>query len=251
MPLATKTAATSKVTVIRSAERHFGDHGWLQTYWHFSFSDYYDPDNLTFGPLRVFNDDVVQPGGGFPMHPHRDMEIITYVTRGQLEHRDHLGNRGTVHPGEVQVMSAGKGIVHAEYNPSPDQPVRLMQLWVLPRHKGLSPRWAQKQFSKEQRAGKLLPVVTSTDEDGADTLKIDQDATIYVSSLKAGQQVTHRAGAPGRKAYLFVIEGAVTLDGVTTLDTGDQARVEQTAAELTVKADRDAHLILLDLPAEP
>jgi quercetin 2,3-dioxygenase len=251
MPAATKSASTSSVKVIRSADRHFGDHGWLQTYWHFSFSDYYDPDNLGFGPLRVFNDDVVQPGGGFPMHPHRDMEIITYVTRGQLEHRDHLGNRGVVHPGEVQVMSAGKGIVHAEYNPSADEPVRLMQLWVLPRHKGLQPRWAQKQFSREQRAGKLLPVVTSVDDADPDTLKIDQDVTIYVSSLKADEQVTHRSGAPGRKAYLFVIEGAVTLDGDTTLDSGDQARIEQTGPGLTVKADRDADLILLDLPAQP
>jgi redox-sensitive bicupin YhaK (pirin superfamily) len=250
MTTATNAAGTSNVKVIRSAERHFGDHGWLQTYWHFSFSDYHDPDNLNFGALRVFNDDVVQPGGGFPMHPHRDMEIITYVTSGRLEHRDHLGNRGIVHPGEVQVMSAGKGIVHAEYNPSDTEPVRLMQLWVLPRHKGLPPRWGQKQYSKEQRAGRLLPVVTSTDEDVDDTLRIDQDATIYVSSLKSGQQVEY-AGRAGRKAYLFVIEGAVTLDGETALNKGDQARVDLDDATLTLTADQDAELILLGLPGHP
>ena len=237
------------VTVIPSAERHFGDHGWLQSYWHFSFSDYHDPDNLNFGPLRVFNDDVVQPGGGFPMHPHRDMEIITYVVDGQLEHRDHLGNRGVVHPGEVQVMSAGKGILHAEYNASREKPVRLMQLWVLPRRRGGPPRWAQKQFTPEQRAGRLLPVVSASDDETAppETLKIDQDVTIYVSRLEAGQRVEHRSPAPGRKAYLFVIDGAVTLDDVTKLAKGDQARVEFADPRLSLKADEDAEVILLDM----
>src|SRR5208283_6174770 len=116
------------IKIIKSADRHFEDHGWLQTYWHFSFSEYYDPENMNFSVLRVFNDDVIQPGGGFPMHPHRDMEIVTYVVSGQLEHQDQLGNRGIVHPGEVQVMSAGKGIVHSEYNASDKNPVHLMQL---------------------------------------------------------------------------------------------------------------------------
>ena len=251
--MATASAGvTDRVRVIRAADRHFGDHGWLQTYWHFSFSDYHDPDNMSFGPLRVFNDDVVQPGGGFGMHPHRDMEIITYVTDGQLEHRDHLGNRGMVNAGEVQVMSAGKGILHAEYNPSPDKPVRLMQLWVLPRHKGLPPRWEQKQFSNAQRSGRLLPVVTAAGAAGAaGTLTIDQDVTIYVSSLKAGDEVTHCSREAGRLAYLFVIDGEVTLDGETKLDRGDQARVVLDDPRVTVRADRDAELILLDLPAEP
>src|SRR3954466_3094761 len=161
MATATTTGTGKKVKVIRSGERHFGDHGWLQTYWHFSFSDYYDPDNLGFGPLRVFNDDVVQPGGGFPMHPHRDMEIITYVTDGQLEHRDHLGNRGVIHPGEVQVMSAGKGIMHSEFNHSKEKAVHLLQLWVMPRTRGSKPRWEQKPFTPAERQGKLLAVVSS------------------------------------------------------------------------------------------
>ena len=245
----TTTTAPNPVNVIPSADRHFRDHGWLQARWHFSFGDYHDPDNLNFGPLRVFNDDVVQPGGGFPMHPHRDMEIITYVVDGQLEHRDHLGNRGVVHPGEVQVMSAGKGILHAEYNASREHPVRLMQLWVLPRRRGGAPRWAQKQFTPAQRAGRLLPVVSASDEDTAppETLKIDQDVTIYVSSLEAGQRVEHRSPAPGRKAYLFVIDGAVTLDDATKLAKGDQGRVELAVPRLTLKADEDAELILLDL----
>ena len=149
MATTTKPAAaatTANVQVIRSGERYHADHGWLDTRWHFSFADYQDPDNVHFGPLRVFND-VVRGGGGFDMHPHRDMEIITYVISGRLEHKDHLGNRGLVHPGEVQVMSAGRGIVHAEFNASQTEPVRLLQLWVLPRHTGLKPRWEQRQFT--------------------------------------------------------------------------------------------------------
>ena len=249
--------ATANVQVIRSDERYHADHGWLDTRWHFSFADYHDPENVHFGPLRVFNDDVVKGGGGFDMHPHRDMEIITYVISGQLEHRDHLGNRGVVHPGEVQVMSAGKGIVHAEFNASQTEPVRLLQLWVLPRHTGLKPRWEQKQFTPAERAGKLLAVVTPANADGTaaaggETLRIDQDATIYVSSVKAGQAVKHRTAAPGRKAYVFVIEGTVTLDGETKLDAGDQARVDLGGEQsLTLRAGEDSELILLDLPAEP
>src|SRR5437764_12839089 len=121
------------ISTIKSDQRYHADHGWLATNWHFSFGDYYDPENMNFGALRVFNDDVVQPGRGFDMHPHRDMEIITYVLSGQLEHKDSAGHRGVVHPGEVQVMSAGKGILHSEYNPSDEQAVRLLQLWVMPR----------------------------------------------------------------------------------------------------------------------
>ena len=249
------TSTQTRIQVIPSEQRHHADHGWLDTRWHFSFADYHDPANMNFGPLRVFNDDVVRGGGGFDMHPHRDMEIITYVISGRLEHRDHLGNRGVVHPGEVQVMSAGRGIMHAEFNASQTEPVRLLQLWVLPRRRGNKPRWEQRQFSEAQRAGRLLPVVSATDAqdgDAAGTLKIDQDATIYVSSLKAGQSVDHRAAAPGRKAYLFVIEGAVTLDEDTALAEGDQARVELgEETTLSLRADKDAELILLDLPAEP
>ena len=230
------------ITVIPSAQRHFSDAGWLQTYWHFSFSDYHDPKNMNWGDLRVFNDDVIQGGGGFGMHPHRDMEIVTYVVGGKLEHQDHLGNRGIVHPGEVQVMSAGKGIMHAEYNASDSEPAKLMQLWILPRHKGNQPRWEQKQFTPEQRQGKLLPVVSSGNVDG--TLAIDQDATIYVSGLKTGQQVEH--SNQGTHAYLFVIDGALTVNG-QKLAKGDQARIAS-ESKLTIQADKDSELILLDLP---
>jgi redox-sensitive bicupin YhaK (pirin superfamily) len=230
------------ITVIPSAQRHHADHGWLSTHWHFSFSDYYDPKNLNWGDLRVFNDDVVRGGGGFGLHPHRDMEIVTYVVDGKLEHQDHLGNRGVVEPGEVQVMSAGRGIMHAEYNASDTTPVHFMQLWILPRSKGNEPRWEQRKFSPEQRAGTLLPVVSSGNVPG--TLAIDQDAVIYVSALKTGEQVAHEN--KGTHAYLFVIDGAVSING-KPLAKGDQARVagERT---LEITAEKDAELILLDLP---
>lgn len=230
--------------VIRSNERHYEDFGWLQTHWHFSFDTYRDPKNLHWGALRVFNDDVIQPGQGFPMHGHSDMEIITCVLDGALEHRDSMGNQGVIHPGEVQVMSAGAGITHSEFNHSKEAPVHLLQLWVLPRTKKLPPRWEQKRFTSMERAGKLLPVVSSGELTG--TLAIDQNAAIYLSSLKAGEEVTHRS-RPKRKAYLFVIAGSVTLNG-ETLAAGDQARVVD-EAELRVRATADAELILLDLPA--
>ena len=229
------------MTVIPSSERHHSDAGWLSSYWHFSFGDYYEPGNMHWGELRVFNDDIIHGGGGFGMHPHRDMEIITYVIEGQLEHQDHLGNRGIIHPGQVQVMSAGTGIVHAEYNASADKDVHLMQLWVIPRNKNNTPRWEQKQFTPEQRQAKLLPVVSSGDEPG--TLAIDQDATIYISALKAGQKITHQNRQ--KYAYLFVIDGALLLNGAQ-LSKGDQARIADEKV-LEIRATHDAELILLDL----
>jgi hypothetical protein len=230
--------------LIKSEERHFADHGWLQTRWHFSFAEYYDPANVHWGALRVFNDDVIQPGQGFPMHGHRDMEIITCVLDGALEHQDSMGNRGVIHPGEVQVMSAGTGVKHSEYNHSKEEPLHLLQLWVLPRTKKLTPRWEQKQFTPAERAGKLLPVVSSGEVPG--TLAIDQDAAIYLSALKAGEEVTHRS-RPKRKAYLFVIAGGVNVNG-ETLAAGDQARIAD-ETELRMRASADAEVILLDLPA--
>ena len=144
------------INIIKSADRHFADHGWLQTYWHFSFSDYYDPNNMNFSVLRVFNDDIVQGGGGFPMHPHRDMEIVTYVVSGQLLHQDRLGNRGVIHPGEIQVMSAGKGIVHSEYNACTENPVHLMQLWIMPRTRAI-PAWERRDSPPPSPAASCSP----------------------------------------------------------------------------------------------
>jgi len=231
------------IKVIKSEERHHADMGWLSTYWHFSFDTYYDPANTNWGALHVFNDDVIQPGQGFGMHPHRDMEIVTYVLDGELEHRDNQGNTGVIHPGEVQVMSAGTGIVHSEYNHSKEHPVHLLQIWIMPRTKGLKPRWEQRRFALADRTGTLLPVVSDGGTPGA--LAIDQDAMVYVSSLEAGQDVVHRSRA-GRKAYLFLIAGEMSVNG-TPLRTGDQARTAD-EPELNLKVSGDADLILLDLP---
>jgi redox-sensitive bicupin YhaK (pirin superfamily) len=231
------------IKTIRSNERYHAKMGWLDTRWHFSFDHYYDPSNLNWGALRVFNDDIIEPAQGFGMHPHRDMEIVTYVLEGELEHQDSTGNRGVVHPGEVQVMSAGTGIMHSEYNHSREKPVHLLQLWILPRRKGQKPRWEQHQFSEAERRGKLLPVVSEGDLAG--TLRIDQDAQIYVAALAAGQEVVHRS-RPGRKAYLFAISGTVSVNG-TELKPGDQARIAD-ETELKIRAIQDAELILLDLP---
>jgi hypothetical protein len=231
------------IKVIRSGERYHAEMGWLSTYWHFSFAEYHDPANMHWGPLRVFNDDVIRPGKGFVAHPHSDMEIITYVLEGELEHQDNQGNRGVIQPGEVQVMSAGTGIVHSEYNHSAERPVHLLQIWVMPRTRRLKPRWDQRRFGPEERGGKLLPVVSSGDL--PDTLAIDQDAAIYVSALRAGQEVVHGSGA-GRKAYLFVIAGRLHVNNMD-LAQGDQARIAQEPA-LRLTALEDAELILLDLP---
>jgi len=238
---------TGDIQIIRSEDRYHENIGWLDTRWHFSFAEYYDPANESWGALRVFNDDVIQPGQGFGMHPHRDMEIITIVLDGALEHQDSLGNRGVIRPGEVQVMSAGKGIVHSEYNHSKDAPLHLLQLWIFPRTKRLTPRWEQRVFSDPQRQGRLLPVVSAGEIPG--TLKIDQDAAIYLSRLGAGQKVTHES-KQGRKGYLFVIDGALTLgtnSASSKLAAGDQARLDD-QTHLEIQANKDTEFIFLDLP---
>jgi hypothetical protein len=228
--------------IIRSGDRFHADFGWLSARWHFSFDHYVDPGNRNWGPLRVFNDDVIQPGQGFPAHGHRDMEIITYVIEGELEHKDSIGTRHVLNAGEVQVMSAGSGIRHSEYNASTTEPLHLMQLWITPRTRGLTPRWEQRAFPG--RGGKLLPVVSSGDVEG--TLAIDQDAVIYLSRLKNGEGVVHQA-KQGRKAYLFVFAGGPVDVNGQRLGAGDQARIEN-ETKLEIRAGSDAELMLLDLP---
>jgi hypothetical protein len=231
------------IHVIKSAERYHHRNDWLSTYWHFSFDHYWDPNNVSFGPLRVFNDDVVEPHTGFPMHPHRDMEIITYVLAGELEHEDSLGNRGIVRAGEIQVMSAGTGIVHAERNPSDTTPLHLLQIWIEPRTLRLPPRWEQRTYSPSERQDALYPVVTS---DGrGQSLRIDQDAAISISAPSPGHTITHMM-ARDRRGYLFVIEGNLKLNGLS-LSGGDQARITQ-EPRLSLTASEPSELILLDLP---
>src|SRR5688572_19810494 len=245
MSVATNNGSTgaNMITVIPSEQRFHLDAGWLEARWHFSFGEYHDPRNTNWGGLRVFNDDVVKPGGGFPMHPHRDMEIITYVLDGQLEHRDHLGHRGLIGAGDVQVMTAGKGIMHAEANPSQDRETHLLQIWITPRTKGNKPHYDQRALGTESRKGRLLPVVSGGDVAG--TLHIDQDATIYVSSVAPGERLTHTAKR-NRHAYLFVTKGRARVNG-HDVSAGDQLRAKD-ETQLAIDAQDDTDLILLDLP---
>ena len=242
--MAVSQKATEKIHIIRSEERHRQNFGWLDTRWHFSFAEYHDPANENWGALRVFNDDIIQAGQGFGMHPHRDMEIVTIVLEGALEHRDSLGNSGVIKPGEVQVMSAGRGIVHSEFNHSKAAPLHLLQLWIFPRTRDLTPRWEQRVFTEKSREGRLLPVVSNGDI--PETLTIDQDATIYLSSLHPGQKVTHES-QPRRKGYLFVISGELELER-QKLAAGDQARLDD-QRRLEIEARKDAEFIFLELPA--
>jgi len=233
------------IKTIKANEHYKNEMDWLTTYHHFSFADYYNPEKMNFGPLRVFNDDTVQPGTGFDLHPHRDMEIITYLIEGELEHKDNQGNHGVIYPGEVQRMSAGSGIMHSEYNHSSEKPLRLLQMWVFANKKGLQPSWEQKKFSKEERVNKLLPVVTSEKATVDNVLRIHQDASFYLSSLTAGGQVEHKLNS-GRKAYLFVIDGEIKLNG-SIMQTRDAAMIEKENL-LAIKADKASEIILIDLP---
>ncbi len=229
--------------VIKAKDRFHLESDWLSAYWLFSFDRYYDPNNLNFGPLRVFNHDTIAGGGGFPTHPHREMEIVTYVLDGELAHKDSTGGRGIIHASEVQRMTAGTGIAHSELNASETTPVKLLQMWVLPERGGLTPSYEQKQFTTEQRTGRLLPIATGGDS--AEAVRIHQDVTFYVSRLRAGDQVAHEL-KPGRLAFLYVIEGSVTLNS-ETLSAGDQARIAESGAR-TLSASAMSEIILIDLP---
>ena len=248
------------IQVIRSNDRYHAETDWLNTYWHFSFDRYHDPKNMNFGPLRVFNDDVVAPAGGFPLHGHREMEIVTYIIEGALEHKDNMGNTGVIRPGEIQRMSAGTGVRHSEYNASKKDSVHLVQLWIMPAVQHLQPSWEQKSFSQADRSGKLLPIavpagknadVGSSPADFArGSVQIHQDATIYTSLLAPGQSATQKL-AGGRRAYIFVISGNLNLNG-EMLGPGDQARVtnerELQLSAVSGPGATAADFLLLDLP---
>jgi redox-sensitive bicupin YhaK (pirin superfamily) len=230
------------IRVRKAAERGHFDHGWLDTYHTFSFADYYDPDHMGFRSLRVINDDRVEPGQGFGMHGHRDMEIITYVLDGALEHRDSLGNGSVLRPGELQHMTAGTGVRHSEFNPSDQEWVHLYQIWLLPDRKGLRPSYEQKAFSEEERRGALRLVASPTGEHGA--LTIHQDVRLYLSTLKAGETVAHTL-KPGRHAWLQVLRGRAVLNG-HPLSTGDGAAVSE-EDKLKIQGQDDAEVMLFDL----
>ena len=231
------------IEVRRSRERHHENFGWLDTQWSFSFDSYYDPAHTAFGPLRVFNDDIIQPGTGFPMHSHQDMEILTFVMEGAIQHRDSLGNSTIIGAGEVQRMTAGMGIRHSEWNPSSTDATHLFQIWILPDRKGLPPTYEQKAWPAMEREGRLLPVVSGTPDGHA--LHIHQDVTAYRALLDAGRSVTHKF-ASGRRGYLFIISGRASANG-TVVEAGDAAKFS-TEPVVEIHADSGTELLLFDLP---
>ena len=230
------------IAIRRAGDRGHADHGWLKTHHTFSFSSYRDPSHVHFRALRVMNEDFVAPGQGFGTHPHENMEIVTYVLQGALEHRDSMGNGEVLRPGEFQRMSAGTGITHSEFNPSPTEPVHLYQIWLFPDREGIEPSYEQKRFDEVERHNRLRLVASPDAADGS--LQIHQDARIFLSSLDAGKQVTHGLGA-GRHAWLQVLRGKVAVNG-DALETSDGAAVSEESA-LEIEAKVDAEVMLFDL----
>ena len=226
----------------RSGERGRADHGWLKSLHTFSFADYYDPEHMGFHALRVINEDRVAPGEGFPRHPHRDMEIVSYVLDGALEHRDSLGNGSIIRPGEVQRMSAGTGVAHSEYNASQDEPVHFLQIWIVPERRGIEPGYEQKGFSEDERRGRLRLVASRDGRAGSVT--IHQDAAIYAALLDDGTRIEHTI-PPGRHAWLHVARGSITLDD-TPLEAGDAAAIED-ATTLAITGRGPAEVLLFDV----
>lgn len=233
------------IRVTKEQEHYKGEHDWLTTYHHFSFAEYYDPNKVSFGPLRVFNDDIIQPGTGFDFHKHQDMEIVTYVIDGELEHKDNLGNHGIIQPGEIQRMSAGTGVIHSEFNHSIEKPLRLLQMWIFCDTRGLSPSWEQKKFTKNDRKNKLLAVIAPKHSNQKESLAISQDVTFYVSSLEKDAVLDYTL-QKDRIAYLFVIDGKISLNE-KILYTRDAVEIEDEKS-LGIRAQRDTELILIDMP---
>ena len=227
---------------IRGAnERGHAEHGWLDTYHTFSFADYYDSRWMGFRSLRVINDDLVMPGEGFGTHPHRDMEIITYVLSGALEHKDSMGNGRVIRAGEVQYMAAGTGVQHSEFNPSNDEAVHLLQIWILPDQNSVPPRYAEKSFATTA-TGTWHLVTSKTGREGS--IAIHQDTDLWLAKLDVGQAVTHEL-APSRYAWVHVAEGEVTVNG-KTLTGGDAVAVSEKIM-LTINALKPAQVLLFDL----
>jgi quercetin 2,3-dioxygenase len=230
------------ISIRKAKDRGHASHGWLDTYHTFSFSTYQDPEHMRFRSLRVMNEDVVAPGQGFGTHPHRDMEIVTYVLEGALEHKDSMGNGEVLRPGEFQRMSAGTGITHSEFNPSDSEPVHLYQIWLFPEQKGIEPSYEQKRFPESERLNTLRLVASRDAAQGS--LLIHQDARIYLASLDADQDLRHELDA-GRHAWLQALRGSVSLNG-TVLQTSDGAAVSDEHT-LDIHATSNAEIMLFDL----
>ncbi len=229
--------------IIKAKDRFHAENDWLSAYWLFSFDSYYDPNNMAFGPLRVFNHDTIQPDNGFGMHPHKNMEIITYILEGELDHKDSTGGVGKIGAGEVQAMTAGTGVYHSEFNSSETQAVKLLQMWVMPDKPGHTPGYEQKKFTAEVRSGVLLPIASG--QDIGEAVKINRDVTFYVSKVRPGETITHHL-ENGRRAFLYVIDGEATVND-QLLQNNDQARITE-VLRLDIQANQESEIILIDLP---
>lgn len=244
LALGTTPAYEARMYQIRkSDDRGRGEHGWLDSRHTFSFAGYHDPRFMGFGPLRVINEDRVAGGAGFPTHPHRDMEIVSYVLDGGLEHRDSMGTGSVIRPGEVQRMTAGTGVLHSEYNASRTEPVHFLQIWILPEQSGLEPSYEQKAFSPEARRNTLKLLGSRTGEDGS--VVIYQDVRLYGALLDPGASVEHPLG-PDRRAWIQLVRGRVDVDG-HPLEAGDGLAAASVPA-LRLTGLEDAELLLFDLP---
>ena len=233
-----------KKTLHKADTRGVAEHGWLSSRHTFSFAGYHDPERMRFGLLRVINDDVVQPGMGFGTHPHENMEIISIPITGELRHQDSMGNIQRIKAGEVQIMSAGTGITHSEYNGSESEPVNFLQIWVLPKERDIEPRYDQKLFSRDQRQGRFQNVVAPDQNDGG--VWINQDAWFWLGDFEAGQSDTYTIKRAGNGAYFFVLEGAVTVAS-EQLERRDGLGIED-AASVDVVATEDCQLLVMDVP---
>jgi len=227
-----------------STARGYADHGWLKSYHSFSFADYFDPNHVEFGPLRVINEDRVAAGAGFGTHGHRDMEIISYVLSGELAHKDSTGTASTIRPGDVQRMSAGSGVRHSEFNPSPENGVHFLQIWLLPNQAGIPPSYEEKRFPPEEKRGRLRLIASPDRAEGS--VLIHQDARVY-AGLFNGTEHTTLELAPGRWTYVHVARGSLDANG-TPLTAGDALKLKD-AKKLTLTHGKEAEVIVFDLPA--
>lgn len=231
------------LTYRKAQDRGHADHGWLNSHHTFSFADYYDPDHMGFGVLRVINDDTVAPGRGFGAHPHRDMEIISYVLEGSLAHKDSMGNGSVMRPGDVQRMSAGTGVTHSEFNASQEEPVHFLQIWIIPDAPGHAPGYEQKHFDAAQKRGRLRLVAAGDGRDGA--VALNQDVDLYAGLLDGEERAAFEL-RPGRSAWLHVARGALTLNG-ERLSAGDGVAITAEGT-LSLSEGDDAEVLLFDLP---
>jgi len=230
------------ITIRKAKERGHFDHGWLDTYHTFSFDQYHDPAHTHFRSLRVINEDSVAAAHGFPTHSHRDMEIITYILAGALEHRDSMGNGSVIRPGDVQRMTAGTGVSHSEFNPSPSEPCHLLQIWIMPNARNLTPGYEQKFFADDERQGKLRLIASPAGADGA--VSINQDARVYASLLDAGQSLNHLIDQ-NRSAWLQLARGSVAVNNAQ-LSAGDGAAITKESS-VEISAAEDSEFLLFDL----